>query len=146
MSIAICEFCKLAVGVVMRPMQTASETRRTRLEMLIKRFQTAAALNTALGWARTDPKLAQIRNANPRPGRDKPYQMGDAMAREIEEKLGLQRGWMDTAPSYAEIGDGNDPRAMIEHMVNDLSPEDWPTALRLLGALKKPEQKNGTSN
>lgn len=145
MSIAFCEFYKLADGDLIAGMQTASETRRARLEMLVKRFQTAAALNTALGWTRTDPKLAQIRNANPRPGRDKPYQMGDAMAREIEEKLDLPRGWMDTPPTYAELSGENDPRAMIEHMVQEMPPEDWPTALRLLSALKKPEPKNGTS-
>ena len=145
MSIAICEFSRLAVGNVIASMQTASETRRTRLEMLIKRFQTAAALNTALGWARTDPKLAQIRNANPRPGRDKPYQMGDAMAREIEDILGLERGWMDTPPSYAEIHDGSDQKAMAMAVFESLPEDQWSTALRLLDALKKPENKNGTS-
>ena len=145
MSIAICEFSRLAVGNVIASMQTASETRRTRLEMLIKRFQTAAALNTALGWARTDPKLAQIRNANPRPGRDKPYQMGDAMAREIEDILGLELGWMDTPPSYAEIHGESDQKAMAMAVFESLPEDQWSTALRLLDALKKPENKNGTS-
>lgn len=56
-------------------------------------------MNVALGWSRTDPKLSQIKNANKRPGRGEAiYQMGDAMAREIEEKLGLARGWMDNLP------------------------------------------------
>ena len=145
MSIAICEFSKLAVGHVIAGMQTASETRRARLEMLIKRFQTAAALNTALGWARTDPKLAQIRNANTRPGREKPYQMGDAMAREIEEKLGLERGWMDTPPTYAEMGGGPDQRALAMSVFESLPEDQWATALRLLDALAQPASKNGTS-
>ncbi len=96
------EFQKVAIGYEIPPMQTVSETRRNRLEMLIERHGSVAELNTALGWARTDPKLAQIRNANIRKGRAKPHQMGDAMAREIEEKLTLALGWMDTPPYAPE--------------------------------------------
>ena len=98
MSITIGEFQKVAIGYLISGMQTVSETRRNRLEALITKHGSVAELNTALGWSRTDPKLAQIRNANIRKGRAKPHQMGDAMAREIEEKLALQLGWMDTPP------------------------------------------------
>ena len=84
-------------------MQTVSETRRARLEMLIKKHGSVAELNDSLGWARTDPKLTLIRNADVRSGRAKPHQMGDAMARDIEIKLNLERGWMDTPPTYAEL-------------------------------------------
>ena len=146
MSIAFCEFQKLAVGYVIIEMLTASETRRARLEILIKQYGSVAALNTALGWARTDPKLAQIKNANPRPGRDKPYQMGDAMAREMEEKLGLERGWMDTPPSYQELHGQHDPRSKVMAMMESMPPDQWDTALRLLDALAKPASKNGTHN
>ena len=143
MSIAFCEFQLLAVGHVISHMLTSSETRRVRLEMLIKQHGSAAALNTALGWSRTDPKLAQIRNANPRPGRDKPYQMGDAMARDIEETLNLERGWMDTPPTYAELHGEHDPRVQLMQAMEHLPPDQWPTALRLIDALAKPA--NGTS-
>lgn len=143
MSIAICEFQKLAVGCVMLRMKTAAETRRERLESLIKKFGSAAALNTALGWTRTDPKLAQIKNAHNRPGREKPYQMGDAMARDIEDRLGLERGWMDTPPS---IYDQDETAALLHEVMESLPKDQWPTALRLLSALKKPELKNGTTN
>lgn len=129
-------------------MQTASETRRIRLEMLIKKYESVAALNAALGWTRTDPKLAQIRNANTRPGRDKPYQMGDSMAREIEEKLELERGWMDTPPTHAELHGEQDQRAMMVDLMNSLPPEELARALRMLSALKEPTDhlKNGTEH
>ena len=82
-------------------MKTSAEIRRANLERLMQQHGSIAELNVALGWPRTDPKLSQIKNANKRPGRgDATYQMGDAMAREMEEKLGLERGWMDNPPMY----------------------------------------------
>ena len=144
MSIAFCEFPYLAKKNLIWSMQTASETRRARLEMLIKKHGSVAALNTALEWARTDPKLAQIRNANPRPGRDKPYQMGDAMARELEAKLGLEHGWMDTPPSYAELHDGSDPMAKAMAVMEHMPDYQWPKVLQMLDIFAQPEPKNGT--
>jgi len=115
--------------------------------MLVKQHgESLARLNEALGLDRTDATLSQIRTQSKHSKTGKPRVMGDDLARKIEDRLGLQRGWMDTPPSYSELGACNDPRAMIERMINDLSPEDWPTALRLLGALKKPEPKTGTSD
>lgn len=143
MSITFSEFQKLAIGNQINDMQTAAETRRSRLEMLIRQFGSVADLNTKLGWSRTDPKLAQIRNANARVGRGKPYQMGDAMAREIEEKLELERGWMDTPPSYAELHGEHDPRAKALAVFEALPEDQWATALRLIGALAQPEKKQG---
>lgn len=139
MSITFCEFHKLSFGDVLKAMYTIAETRRLRVEMLIKRFKSAAALNSALGWTRTDPKIAQIRNANIRPDPQKPYQMGDAMAREIENTLLLERGWMDTPPTLSEQYGHDDSRVKIQHMVQQMPPEDWPTAVRLLSALQRPE-------
>ena len=125
-------------------MQTASETRRLRLELLIKKYGSAAELNTALGWARTDPKLAQIRNANPRPGRAKPYQMGDAMARQIETLLGLEHGLMDTPPSYAELNGEADPMAQAMAVMEHMPAYQWPKVLQLLDIFAQPDAKNGT--
>lgn len=134
-------------------MQTATETRRTRLEMLISKYGSVADLNAALGWPRTDPKLVQIRNANQRAGRAKPYQMGDAMAREIEELLGLERGLMDTPPTYAELHDGKpDPKSQALAIMEKIPEEAWPMALRLLDALGKqpeemlPHRRDGTND
>lgn len=85
-------------------MKTSAEIRRENLERLIEQRGAIADLNVALGWSRTDPKLSQIKNANKRPGRGEAiYQMGDAMAREIEEKLGLTRGWMDNPPGIEQV-------------------------------------------
>lgn len=96
----------VAISYQILSMKTIAEIRRNRLEQLIAQHGSIANLNIALSWPRTDPKLAQIRNANTRPGRDKPYQMGDAMARDIEEKLGLEHGWMDNTPdAYEPHGD-----------------------------------------
>lgn len=116
-------------------MQTASETRKTRLIMLIKRFGSVAALNEAMAWPRTDPKLTQIRNGHMRAGRDKPYQMGDAMAREIETKLNLEMGWMDTPPTYAELQGDENPLARVIKIMEKIPEDDWATAVRLLDAL-----------
>lgn len=91
----------------MSGMKTVAETRRERLEELIRRHGSIAVLNEALQWPRTDPKLTQIRNANARTGRATGYQMGDAMARQIELTLGLSRGWMDN-PAEA-VGDKQAP-------------------------------------
>lgn len=143
MSIAICEFQRLTIGFQIASMKTVSETRRDRLEMLIKQHGSLAELNEKLGWARTDPKLTQIRNANARAGREKPYQMGDAMAREIEDKLEIERGWMDTPPSYNEIHSREDPRAKAMLLLEQMSPEQATVATRLLTAIAEPEKKQG---
>lgn len=147
MSIAFCEFASLAIGHPIPTMYTAAETRRARLEILIAQHGGIAELNEKLTWSRTDPKLSQIRNANTRPGRDKPYQMGDAMAREIEEKLKLERGWMDTPPSYTEIHGENDQRAKVMLLMERLPDDQLAVAARLLDALaEQPPQKNGTTD
>lgn len=112
--------------------------------MLIKKYTSIAALNAALGWTRTDPKLALIRNASKRQGRSKPHQMGDAMARDIEEKLGLEHGWMDTPPSYAELSGQDDPRARVMLLMEQMPQEQWPTAMRLLDALAQPPTQKPT--
>ncbi len=116
--VTIGEFQKLAIGYEIAPMQTVSETRRNRLEMLIAKYGSVAELNTALGWVRTDPKLAQIRNANVRKGRAKPHQMGDAMAREIEERLVLPVGWMDTPPNSHEPSSHRAEEPVKQYTVN----------------------------
>lgn len=145
MSITICEFEKLTYGDLIRQMYTIAETRRMRVEMLISRYKSAAALNSALGWTRTDPKIAQIRNANIRPDRQKPYQMGDSMAREIENTLFLERGWMDTPPTLSEQYGHHDTRAMVMEVMDKLPQEHHATVLRLVNALVEPALKNGTT-
>lgn len=126
-------------------MQTSSEIRRSRLNQLVEKYGSIADLNQAIGWARTDPKLSQIKNNNKRPGRDASYQMGDAMAREIEERLGLERGWLDNPASEAERDGVMGKRQKAEELMRSMSDDQLAVALRLLDALAKPEQGNGTT-
>lgn len=126
-------------------MQTSAEIRRSRLGQLVEKHGSIADLNQAIGWARTDPKLSQIKNNNKRPGRDASYQMGDAMAREIEDALGLERGWMDNPITPLEQMNRENPRLKIIQLMEGLPDDQLSVALRLLDALAKPDQGNGTT-
>lgn len=144
MSIAYVEFTYLAAGYVIKAMKTIAETRLIRLNMLIKQFNDSLAeLNEAVGLVRTDSSLSQIRNKSAHSKTGKPRTMGDDMARKIENKLNLEIGWMDTPPSYAELNGLSDPKAMMWQVMEDIPVDEWPTAMRLLAALKKPA-KNGS--
>lgn len=131
----------------MPAVNTVHETRRARLEMLVQQHGgKLAELNEALGLPRNATKLARIRNANARLERGTVYVMGDREARDIEEKLGLERGWMDTPPSYAEMHGEDDPRAKVMALMESLPQDEWATAVRLVGALAQPkEARNGTT-
>lgn len=89
-------------------MQTVFETRRVRLGMLVAKYGSVANVNRALGWEETNGRLYQIHNRSVRSDRGTTYEMGDGTAREIEEKLNLDEGWMDTPPTYEELD--RDPR------------------------------------
>ena len=70
--------------------------------------------------------------------------MGDEQAREIEEKLSLPKGWMDTAPTYAELHGESDPMAMAMAVMENMPPYQWPKVLQMLDIFAQPEPKNGT--
>lgn len=109
------EFIFYPAGSNIAAMRTIDETRRARLRMLVERAGTMAELCQQLGYARNETAtLTRILNGNIRHDRDgKPYNMGETMARYIEETLSLQRGWMDTPPSYEEL----DPDPMIADLI-----------------------------
>jgi hypothetical protein len=138
MSITFSEFENLTKRDVILDMHPIAETRRSRLEILIKKYGSTAALNTALAWPRTDPKLSQIRNANIRGKSGKPYQMGAAMARNIEGRLFLDNGWMDMPLSLAEQFGHEDPRAKIHELMVRMPDGKLETAYRVLSALIEP--------
>jgi hypothetical protein len=143
-------FGKFTKGVSLRDhlwVQTIDETRRIRLEMLIKRHGGKLAdLNEVLGYERTHSQLSRIKNKNMRTDRPgKFYVMGDEQAREIEQKLSLDQGWMDTPPSYAELHGENDPRTAMLLLMEKMPPDQWPTAVRLVDALTQPSKANGTT-
>jgi len=97
MSIALAQLAKLAIGHVISAMQTVTETRLMRLQMLVKKHNGSLAdLNEAIGLVRTDATLSQIRTKAPHSKTGKPRVMGDDLARKIEERLSLEAGWMDT--------------------------------------------------
>lgn len=133
------------VGNKTSGMQTIAETRRARLEELIAQHGGKIAnLNEALGYERNDTRLARVRNANARTDRPgKVFQMGDPQAREIEEKLGLERGWMDTPPGYADLSDQR-----ISHVIKvmEAMPE-WQReqAMKIVDTLAQPKKTNGTT-
>lgn len=120
--------------------KTIDEVRRIRLEMLIKKHGGKLAnLNELLGYERTNSQLSRIRNKNMRTDRPgKFFIMGDDQAREIEQKLSLDTGWMDTPPSYLELNGEEDPRTKVMLLMEAMPPDQWATAVRLLDALAQP--------
>ncbi len=110
--------------------------------MLVKRHgDSLARLNEALGLDRTDATLSQIRTKAPHSKTKKPRQMGDELARKIEEKLSLERGWMDTPPGYGELLDDDDPRAKVLLLMEAMPPDQWATVVRLVDAVSQPTKK-----
>lgn len=130
----------------MSSVNTIEETRRMRLDLLLKEHGSFAELNEKLGWPRTDSRLSRIKNQNARTDRDgKVFQMGSPMAREIEASLGLETGWMDTPITWADSLGQEDPRAKVMLLMEAMPPDQWATAVRLLDALAQPATGNGTT-
>jgi len=145
MSIAMAQLKKLAIGHVISAMQPVTETRLIRLQMLVKKHKGSLAdLNEAIGLVRTDATLSQIRTKAPHSKTGKPRVMGDDLARKIEERLSLDLGWMDTPPSYEELHGEEDPRTAMMLLMERMPPDQWPTAVRLVDALTKPDKGTGT--
>lgn len=142
MSIANVEFPKLAHGNLIEAMQTIGETRLQRLGMLVKRHNDSLSeLNVAIGLVKTDSTLSQIRTGAPHSKTGKPREMGDVLARKIEMALGLERGWMDQPPTFAEAYGTDDPRAKVMELMEHMPTDQWNTAVRLLDALAQPAPK-----
>lgn len=83
-----------------------------------------AELNEAIGWPRTDARLNRIKSRVKRGDRDgKFFEMGDNIAREIEQALNLPIGWMDTPPTYAELLGEEDPQAKVMMVMESMTPD-----------------------
>ena len=127
-------------------MQTISETRLVRLKMLIKRFNDRLAdLNEAIGLVRTDSTLSQINNQSAHSKTGTPRAMGDVLARRIEKALNLERGWMDTPPTYAELDRGDDPRVKVAKAMEKMPDQEIYQLLRFVDAVAQPA-KEGTNS
>lgn len=145
LSITKREYRPITVGYLILGMKTVFETRRIRLGMLVKKHGTVANLNRAIGWEETNARLYQIHNRSIRADRGTLYEMGDPTAREIEEKLSLGLGWMDTPPAYDELHGEDDPRTKVMLLMEAMPPDQWATVVRLVDALAQPAQDNGTT-
>lgn len=114
--------------------------------MLIQRHGKLADFNEAMGYERNTAKFSRLRRAHARKERPgKAYLMGDAVAREIEDKLKLPTGWMDTPPTYAELH----PDDRIAHalaIMEAMSPYQLDQAVRVLDSLAEPPPKEGTND
>lgn len=146
MSIAIASFARNSFFCPINRVDTIDATRRKRLEILIERYGSIAALNLALGAEKTDATLSQIRTQAPHSKTGKPRSMGDEKARDIEVKLGLERGWMDTSPTYAELHP-DDRIAHAMKVMESMTPHQLDQAVRVLDTLAEPPTdtlKNGT--
>ena len=127
-------------------MQTISETRLVRLKMLIKRFNDRLAdLNEAIGLVRTDSTLSQINNQSAHSKTGTPRAMGDVLARRIEKALNLERGWMDTPPTYAELAGGDDPRVKVALAMERMPDSEIYQLQRFVDAVTQPA-KEGTNS
>lgn len=129
-------------------MKTIEKTRREKLQMLVQRCGGTANLCERLGYSRAETsKLTRIANGNIRHDRGgKPYELGSATARHIEDALFLERGWMDTPTTLAEQYGEHDSRAMVAEAMDKLPHEYHATVLRLVNALIQPAApaKNGS--
>lgn len=140
------EFLFLATGGQILAMQTVEETRRLRLQMLVEQHGGMAELMHLLGSARNETaSLTRILNANLRHERGgAPYVMGSPKAREIEQKLNLEHGWMDTPPTHEEDDFGGPkPIDQIAAMFAAMEPEMQYKIVRMVDALTQPA--NGTN-
>jgi len=143
MSIALASFAGQHAFRPIPAVDTIDATRRKRLEILIERYGSLAALNVAIGADKTDATLSQIRTRAPHSRTGKPRSMGDDKAREIEEKLGLERGWMDTPPGFAELHP-DDRIAHAMRVMESMTPYQLDQAVRVLDTLAEPMKKDGT--
>lgn len=84
-------------------MKTVGEIRRDNLLLLINEAGGKAALNGKLGRERADATISQIVNRSPDSKTKKPKMMGTNLARQIEERLKLPEGWMDTQHSEESL-------------------------------------------
>ena len=126
------------------PMQTVHETRRQRVGMLKKKYSRWSVINSLLGWDKTNTRLSQIHSGTIRSDRGTPYLMGDETAREIEQKLGLEEGWMDTPPSLSEQFGHSEPLDRMTALMAAMEPEMQYKVVRLVAAMAEPaEGTNG---
>lgn len=124
-------------------MKTIAEIRRDKLELLVAEF---GSQEEVAARSETSPVyLSQIKNQTLDAKTKKPRQMGDPTARKLEIGCNKEIGWMDNAPTLAELYGATDPRVLMLSVMESLPKDEWPKAVRLIGALAQPA-KNGTND
>lgn len=104
-----------------------------------------ANLNQAIGYERNASKLSRLRNQNARTDRPgKFFNMGEKQARELELKLNLPEGWMDTPPTQSELHGEHDPRAVAIALVTKMPVAKLPDTVQVLTIFAQPDAKTGT--
>ena len=143
-STPISNYRRLPLAYPMSGMKTIAEIRRLRLEQLIEKHGSIAALNEALGRPRNHSKVSQLRNANIRRDRGKAVQIGDAAAREFEALLSLEPGWMDNLP-FNEDPTIDDRLRHLHHVAESLAPYQVDQLIKIGATLAEPApSRNGT--
>lgn len=139
MSILKGEFTKNPTSGRLLRVKTVEETRREKLQSLIRQHGGTAALVERIAVPEINAsRLSRIANANVRHDRGGAvYVMGSEVARQIEESLGLETGWMDTPLTYAEIHGAEDPRATLMLAMESMTVSQLYTAAALIQALKQ---------
>ena len=141
------EFTRNICSTQISWVKTVEETRRERLQLLIRQHGSITALVEQIAMPEiNNSKVSRIANANVRHDRGGAvYVMGSEVARAIETSLGLETGWMDTPLTWAEALGQEDPRAKVMQLMEAMPPDQWSTAVRLLDALAQPAARNGTT-
>ncbi|MBU3640960.1 hypothetical protein [Polynucleobacter sp. Fuers-14] len=83
-------------------MKTSDEMRLANLVELVKKYGGVTNLTRALGRSTRDNTLNQLLNKSPSSTTGMQKHMGNKLAREIEEALGLERGHMDNDHEIAK--------------------------------------------
>jgi hypothetical protein len=110
-------------------MKTVSDNRRDWLEFLIQEHGSISALNIALGRVKTDATLSQIRSKSAHSRTGAPRAMGEKIARDFEQKLGLAHGSLDgPAPGTAkEVGQAVEGlQVYASNNIATYRPNRWP--------------------
>lgn len=127
------EFHPLALGYSMAPMKTIDEIRHENLERLIERAGSIQAVADKLEKAHA--QISQLKNRNKHSGSRKSRAIGDDMARLIEAKFELGRGWMDNPMSPFPDEPPNEAEAPL--VVADILSKSNQAGRRMLAAVTR---------
>ena len=89
-------------------MRDVKQNRRENLRLLVEREGSLVKLNEKLGRKKSDATLGQILNQAKDTKTGNPKNMGDKIARSLEDQLSLGYGWMDADHSNEAFPEDDD--------------------------------------